>query len=70
LALARLTRPFRHKAGITRFLPAHAVCGEVTPLDWQGSGDVPTLCRANAFLVADAGQAEYKEGETIPVLPK
>jgi molybdopterin molybdotransferase len=70
LALARLTRPFRHKAGLTRFLPARVVCGEVTPLDWQGSGDVPTLCRANAFLVADAGQAEYKEGETIPVLPK
>jgi molybdopterin biosynthesis enzyme len=46
------------------------VCAEVTPLDWQGSGDVPTLCRANAFLVADAGQTDYKEGETIPVLPK
>jgi len=70
LTLARLTRPFRHKAGITRFLPARVVCAEVTPLDWQGSGDVPTLCRANAFLVADAGQAEYKQGETIPVLPK
>jgi len=70
LALARLTRPFRHRPGITRFLPARVVCAEVTPLDWQGSGDVPTLCRANAFLVADAGQAEYKEGETIPVLLK
>jgi molybdopterin biosynthesis enzyme len=46
------------------------VCAEVTPLDWQGSGDVPTLCRANAFLVADAGQAEYKQNEPIPVLLK
>jgi molybdopterin molybdotransferase len=70
LTLARLTRPFRHRPGITRFLPAHVSCAEVTPVEWQGSGDVPGLCRANAFLVADARQAEYKEGETIPVLPK
>ena len=53
LTLARLTRPFRHKPGLTRFLPAQVSCAEVTPVDWQGSGDVPSLCRANAFLVAD-----------------
>ncbi|MGD1069567.1 MAG: gephyrin-like molybdotransferase Glp [Bryobacteraceae bacterium] len=70
LTLARLTRPFRHKTGLTRFLPARLSCAEVTPVEWRGSGDIPALCRANAFLVADAGQAEYKEGETIPVLPK
>jgi molybdopterin molybdotransferase len=70
LTLARLTRPFHHKTGLTRFLPAHISCTEVTPVDWQGSGDVPALCRANAFLVADANQPEYKEGDLIPVLPK
>lgn len=70
LTLARLTRPFRHKAGMTRFLPAQVSCTEVTPVDWQGSGDVPSICRANAFLVADPNQAEYARGETIPVLMK
>jgi molybdopterin molybdotransferase len=70
LTLARLTRPFRHRAGLTRFLPARVSCAEVTPVDWQGSGDVPALCRANAYLVADATQSEYKEGDLIPVLPK
>jgi molybdopterin molybdotransferase len=70
LTLARLTRPFRHKAGLTRFLPASVSCTEVTPVDWQGSGDVPALCRANAFLVADADQPEYAAGDLIPVLLK
>jgi molybdopterin molybdotransferase len=70
LTLARLTRPFRHKPGLTRFLPAHVSCAEVTPVDWRGSGDVPSLCRANAFLVADPNQAEYAAGDPIPVLLK
>jgi molybdopterin molybdotransferase len=70
LTLGRLTRPFRHKPGLTRFLPAHVSCAEVTPVDWQGSGDVPSLCRANAFLVADSDQAEYAAGDPIPVLLK
>lgn len=70
LTLARLTRPFHHKAGLTRFLPASISCTEVTPLDWKGSGDVPALCRANAFLVADADQPDYSAGDLIPVLLK
>jgi molybdopterin molybdotransferase len=70
LTLARLTRPFRHKPGLTRFLPAQVSCAEVTPVDWQGSGDVPSICRANAFLVADPNQAEYEAGDPIPVLMK
>ena len=70
LTLARLTRPFHHKPGLTRFLPAQVSCTEVTPVDWQGSGDVPSICRANAFLVADPNQAEYAAGDPIPVLLK
>jgi molybdopterin molybdotransferase len=70
LTMARLTRAFHHKAGLTRFLPAIITCTEVTPVDWQGSGDIPSLCRANAFLVADANQPEYAEGDMIPVLLK
>jgi hypothetical protein len=39
-------------------------------LDWQGSGDVPSICRANAFLVADPNQPVYAAGDLIPVLLK
>ena len=69
---ARLTRDFRHKTGLTRFLPAtlNADGTEITPLRWSGSGDVPALTRANAFLVADAGRAEYPQGDLIQVLLK
>ncbi len=72
--LAPLTRDFRHKTGFTRFLPAsltwQGVEPQLTPLAWSGSGDVPALTRANAFLVADADRAEWKAGELIPVLLK
>jgi molybdopterin molybdotransferase len=68
LTLARLSRAFRHKAGLTRFLPAQVSCTEVTPVDWQGSGDIPSICRANAFLVADANRPDYAAGDLIPVL--
>ena len=70
MTLARLTRPFSHRPGLTRFLPARILCTEVTPVEWQGSGDVPALCRANAFMVADANQSEYQKGDLIPVLLK
>ncbi len=70
MTLARLSRPFRHKPGLTRFLPAVLRGFEITPVDWQGSGDVPALSRANAFLVAEAGKAEYAAGELIGVLLK
>jgi molybdopterin molybdotransferase len=70
MTLARLTQAFRHKPGLTRFLPAYVEGEEVTPIAWQGSGDVPSLCRANAFLVADSERAEYGAGETISVMWK
>jgi molybdopterin molybdotransferase len=72
MPFARLTTDFRHKPGLTRFLPASlsADGGELTPIAWHGSGDVPSLTRANAFLVADADRPEYLTGELIRVLPK
>jgi molybdopterin molybdotransferase len=70
MTLARLTRPFRHKPGLTRFLPATLSCLEITPVDWQGSGDVPSLSRANAFLVAEPDHPEYAAGDLIGVLLK
>jgi molybdopterin molybdotransferase len=70
LALARLTRPFKHKTGLTRFLPATLCDGRITPVDWQGSGDVPSYSRANCYLVAEVDHAEYAEGDLIQVLLK
>jgi molybdopterin molybdotransferase len=69
---ARLTREFHHRIGLTRFLPARlsADGGEVTPVDWHGSGDIPALTRANCYLVADPDRAEYPRGEWIQVLSK
>jgi len=70
LTEARLTREFRHKTGLTRFLPAIVAEGAVTPVNWQGSGDIPSICQANAFLVADPGRPAYAAGDPIPVLLK
>jgi len=74
LMAAPLTRDFRHKTGLTRFLPA-TICWtasgpQLTPIGWSGSGDVPALTRANAFLVADEDRAEWKAGEWMRVLLK
>ena len=74
LTLARLTQDFRHKTGLTRFLPAILCSTEtgplLTPVRWHGSGDVAALTRANAFLVADAGRSEWKAGDLMRALPK
>jgi molybdopterin molybdotransferase len=72
LPLARLTCRFRHRVGLTRFLPARLSrdASEVTPVSWQGSGDIPALSRANAYLVADPDRAEYAAGELIRILAK
>jgi molybdopterin molybdotransferase len=71
---ARLACDFRHRAGLTRFLPA-LLSGPsdrvvVNPVKWQGSGDVAALARANAFLVAAADREEWKAGDWIAVLPR
>jgi molybdopterin molybdotransferase len=69
---ARLRKPFRHKPGLTRFLPAYlSDCGGwIEPLSWHGSGDVAALARANVFLVASASRESWDEGEWIPVLQR
>ncbi len=72
MPFARLTRDFRHRPGLTRFLPAElsAGGGEVTPLGWQGSSDVPSVARANAFVVAEAEREEWRAGDWIRILLK
>jgi molybdopterin molybdotransferase len=68
----RLERDFRQKAGLTRFLPAivSADGSSVNPISWQGSGDVVTMAKANAFLVTDPDREEWSVGDTIRVLLK
>ena len=71
ITLAPLAADFRHKPGLTRFLPALlSDDGMLTPVPWQGSSDVPALARSNAFLIADANREQWKAGETIQVLLK
>jgi molybdopterin molybdotransferase len=72
LLSARLTREFRQRPGLTRFLPASLAPdrAEVTPIAWRGSGDIPSLARADCFLVSDPERERYDAGETIRVMPK
>lgn len=72
MPFARLTCEFRHRAGLTRFLPARLSGdgAEVTPVAWHGSADIPAMTRANAFLVADPERPEYAAGDPIRVLMK
>jgi molybdopterin molybdotransferase len=66
---APLTKPFRHRAGLTRFLPAWLdETGGLTPIPWAGSGDIRATARANCFLVADPDRPEYAAGELMGVL--
>lgn len=71
LTLAALAEPFRHKPGLTRFLPARLDSGGVLAhIPWQGSSDVPAIARANAFLVAAADREFWDRGDLIQVLLK
>jgi molybdopterin molybdotransferase len=67
-----LARELRQKKGLTRFLPGRlsADGAEATPIGWSGSGDVPALARANAFLVTEPERELWAAGEAIRVLMK
>jgi len=72
LMQARLSKDFRQKPGLTRFLPACLAADGATvePLSWQGSGDVVSLARANAFLVTEPDREHWPSGDWIRVLLK
>lgn len=70
---AVLAEDFRHNPSLTRFLPARLE-GEygqarVSPVKWQGSGDLASIARANCLLVAGADRESWDAGERIAVLP-
>jgi molybdopterin molybdotransferase len=70
---AVLAEDFRHNPSLTRFLPAR-LDGEygqsrVSPVKWQGSGDLASIAKANCFQVASADRESWDAGERIAVLP-
>jgi molybdopterin molybdotransferase len=72
LLWSKLSQEFQQKKGLMRFLPARLSPdgSEVTPVRWQGSGDVSAQARANAFLVTDPERESWAAGEMIRVLLK
>ena len=72
LLWAQFEAPFRHKLGLTRFLPARLSADgqHLTHIPWQGSSDVPALAKANAFLVADHDRETWAIGDSIRVMLK
>jgi molybdopterin molybdotransferase len=49
------------------YWPAKLENGQVTPLAWQGSGDLRTLSDANCLAVFPSGERRYVVGESIAV---
>jgi molybdopterin molybdotransferase len=72
LLSARFEAPFRHKLGLTRFLPARLSADgqHLRHIPWQGSSDIPALAKANAFLVADHDRESWDVGDSIRVILK
>lgn len=71
-ARARLTSPFNHKPGLTRFLPALLQAAwdkaEVTPVSWQGSGDLAATAKSNCFVVIPPDRRALAGGDEVGVL--
>ena len=70
LLYAHLTKDFKHRPGLTRFLPAELTGSDLTPIGWAGSSDVGAMARSNAYLVADPDREFYGAGDMIRVLLK
>jgi molybdopterin molybdotransferase len=72
LLTARFRKAFKHKLGLTRFLPAylHPDGETLEHISWQGSSDVPALAKANLFLIADHDRESWAVGDCIRVMMK
>ncbi len=79
--MARLSQQIRHPAGLTRFLPAWldrssvipaagSTLAEptVTPIPWQGSGDLAANARANAYIVVPEEESFLAAGSYVRIL--
>ena len=74
--LAQLNRKAgkQGKGGLTRFLPASCTFGAngelpgVELVQWQGSGDIAAMARANCFLVLEDDAPHPEPGATVRIL--
>jgi molybdopterin molybdotransferase len=68
----RLAAEARGKDGLTRFVPATLAGSiegvKVTPVDWQGSGDVASAARADGYAVVPEGVDRMPVGAEVSVL--
>jgi molybdopterin molybdotransferase len=69
---AVLTAPLAERPGLTHFLPAQLSWrGEkahVSPIPWQGSGDVVAMAHANCLMVVPPERERIDAGEGVRVL--
>jgi molybdopterin molybdotransferase len=69
---AVLAAPLSEKPGLTHFLPARISwrdeTAQVSPVVWQGSGDVVAMARANCLMVVPAKRERIEAGEAVRVL--
>jgi molybdopterin molybdotransferase len=69
---AVLTAPLAEKPGLTHFLPARiswpGETVQVSPIPWQGSGDVVAMAHANCLMVVPAERERIDAGESVRVL--
>jgi molybdopterin molybdotransferase len=68
---AKLTCDHQQRGDRPTYWPAVVAAKEVaavTPLKWQGSGDLRTLTDANALAIFPAGERLFRTGETITAL--
>lgn len=69
---AQLAETMEEKPGLTHFLPARVTGSgwamKVTPLKWQGSGDISALSKANGFLVVPSEKETLTAGDRADVL--
>lgn len=67
---APLESTYKHRVGLTRFLPGllRSDGASVQILPWQGSGDIPVLVRANCFVVVNPDREAWAAGDSIEVI--
>ena len=71
---AILDSPLAEKPGLTHFLPAQiswrGETAHVSPIVWQGSGDVVAMAHANCLMVVPADRETIEAGQRVSVLPR
>jgi molybdopterin molybdotransferase len=69
---ARLKSEIRTKTGLKRFLPAilsgEFEKAEVELAQWQGSGDIAALAKANCYIVIPPDRERIAAGEWVSLL--